>query len=325
MQAAYFGMRIHEVPARGRYFEEASSVGFRSGVVYGTKTLWAGARLVLHRARSASLPASSSRVRAGRWEVDAGRHRRARGPRPRAGSTPPGNGTWPPTRCAEHYLPQRAHRRRRLRGRAQLPGSRAPRDGRDRPGRGCARWSGPRDPWSRTCAACPFPAARFDGAIAVHSIEHVPDPERALAEMAPRAEARWRSGARDAEPADLRPARRDHRPLPLRRVRPRASWPRCAAASSSRCRWPASSGRRATGSSCAAEHAKLDALLGRDPLRMRRLIPRRARQRLYDWRLSRERAEPDPGASAITVADFTLETAELDRSLDIVAVCRPER
>ena len=27
MQAAHFGMRIHEVPARGRYFEEASSVG----------------------------------------------------------------------------------------------------------------------------------------------------------------------------------------------------------------------------------------------------------------------------------------------------------
>ena len=73
------------------------------------------------------------------------------------------------------------------------------------------------------------------------------------------------------------------------------------------------------------EHAKLDALLGMDPLRVRRLIPRRARQRLYDWRLSRERAEPDPGASAITVADFTLETAELDRSLDVVAVCRPAR
>ena len=27
MQAAHFGMRIEEVPARGRYFEEASSVG----------------------------------------------------------------------------------------------------------------------------------------------------------------------------------------------------------------------------------------------------------------------------------------------------------
>ena len=31
MQAAHFGMRIEEVPARGRYFEEASSVGLRSG------------------------------------------------------------------------------------------------------------------------------------------------------------------------------------------------------------------------------------------------------------------------------------------------------
>jgi glycosyltransferase involved in cell wall biosynthesis len=51
MQASHFGMRIEEVPARGRYFEEASSVGLRSGVVYGVKSLWAGVRLSLHRAR----------------------------------------------------------------------------------------------------------------------------------------------------------------------------------------------------------------------------------------------------------------------------------
>jgi glycosyltransferase involved in cell wall biosynthesis len=51
MQAAYFGMRIEEVPARGRYFEDASSVGLRSGIVYGLKTLLAGVRLVLHRRR----------------------------------------------------------------------------------------------------------------------------------------------------------------------------------------------------------------------------------------------------------------------------------
>ena len=49
MQAAHFGMRIKEVPASGRYFEEASSVGLRSGIVYGLKTLSAGLRLVLHR------------------------------------------------------------------------------------------------------------------------------------------------------------------------------------------------------------------------------------------------------------------------------------
>lgn len=48
-QASHFGLRIEEVPARGRYFGEASPVGFRSGAVYGLKTLWAGTRLMLHR------------------------------------------------------------------------------------------------------------------------------------------------------------------------------------------------------------------------------------------------------------------------------------
>jgi glycosyltransferase involved in cell wall biosynthesis len=51
MQAVAFGMRIEEVPARGRYFDDASSVSFAAGFVYGIKTLWAGARLLLHRAK----------------------------------------------------------------------------------------------------------------------------------------------------------------------------------------------------------------------------------------------------------------------------------
>jgi glycosyltransferase involved in cell wall biosynthesis len=50
MEAAAFGMRIVEVPAKGRYVEDASSVGLRAGTVYGLKTLWAGVRLLLHRA-----------------------------------------------------------------------------------------------------------------------------------------------------------------------------------------------------------------------------------------------------------------------------------
>ena len=49
MQASYFGFRIGEVPARCRYFADASSVGLRTSCIYGTKTLWAGARLMLHR------------------------------------------------------------------------------------------------------------------------------------------------------------------------------------------------------------------------------------------------------------------------------------
>ena len=49
MQAAHFQLRIVEVPASCRYFSDASSVRFRAGTVYGTKTLWTAARLVLHR------------------------------------------------------------------------------------------------------------------------------------------------------------------------------------------------------------------------------------------------------------------------------------
>jgi glycosyltransferase involved in cell wall biosynthesis len=68
MQAAHFGMRIEEVPASGRYFEEASSVGLRAGAVYGLKTLWAGVRLLLHRSRL--LP--SKKFRSPRTPVDQG-------------------------------------------------------------------------------------------------------------------------------------------------------------------------------------------------------------------------------------------------------------
>jgi hypothetical protein len=49
MQAVHFGFRIGEVPARSRYFDDASSIGFRPAAVYGLKTLWAAVRLMLHR------------------------------------------------------------------------------------------------------------------------------------------------------------------------------------------------------------------------------------------------------------------------------------
>jgi glycosyltransferase involved in cell wall biosynthesis len=51
MQASHLGFRIAEVPARSRYFEEASSVGLRASVRYGLHTLWTALRLVLHRSR----------------------------------------------------------------------------------------------------------------------------------------------------------------------------------------------------------------------------------------------------------------------------------
>ena len=49
MQAAHFGFRIAEVPARSYYFDDASSIKLKPAAIYGLKTLWAGLRLVLHR------------------------------------------------------------------------------------------------------------------------------------------------------------------------------------------------------------------------------------------------------------------------------------
>jgi SAM-dependent methyltransferase len=74
------------------------------------------------------------------------------------------------------------------------------------------------------------------------------------------------------------------------------------------------------------ELARLDALLRRDPLRLRRLVPRRARQLLYDWMLTRSRARaPDPRAAAIVPEDFRLVREDVDAAFDLVAVCRGPR
>ncbi|MDQ2942378.1 MAG: glycosyltransferase 87 family protein [Candidatus Dormibacteraeota bacterium] len=50
IQAAAFGFKIGEVPAIGKYHEDASSVSFTTSTVYGLKTLAALARYVSHRA-----------------------------------------------------------------------------------------------------------------------------------------------------------------------------------------------------------------------------------------------------------------------------------
>jgi glycosyltransferase involved in cell wall biosynthesis len=49
-QAAQFELPIVEVPARCRYFNDASSVGFRAASIYGAKTLWTAVRFLSHRA-----------------------------------------------------------------------------------------------------------------------------------------------------------------------------------------------------------------------------------------------------------------------------------
>jgi glycosyltransferase involved in cell wall biosynthesis len=49
MQAAHFGFRLAEVPARSRYFDDASSITVGPATVYGLKTLYTAGRLMMHR------------------------------------------------------------------------------------------------------------------------------------------------------------------------------------------------------------------------------------------------------------------------------------
>src|SRR4051812_10214955 len=167
----------------------------------------------------------------------------------------------------------------------------------------------------------PFSDGEFDGVIAVHSIEHVPDPERALAEAA--RIMRPQGAAVFVTPNRLTFARPDEiidpyhyfefDPDQLRTL----CEPHFAAVE---LRGIFGSPRYAE--LVAEQLVRLDVLLRRDPLRLRRLLPRRLRQRLYDRRLANERAGPDERAAAITVEDFELGEQGLERALDLVAVCR---
>lgn len=167
----------------------------------------------------------------------------------------------------------------------------------------------------------PFADAEFDGAIAVHSIEHVPDPDRAVAEIV----RVLKPGATAVlvTPNRLAFARPDEIIDPYHYVE---YDPTQLASLSSRffasVEMAGIFGSDRYRAIVAREHAKLAKLLRRDPLRLRRLLPRTARQWLYDWRLSRERSDIDPEAAEIAADDFTLRDRGLEGALDLVAVCR---
>jgi len=48
-QAIFAGFKIAEIPVPTRYFEEASSVNFRTSVIYGLETLWVVVKYLLNR------------------------------------------------------------------------------------------------------------------------------------------------------------------------------------------------------------------------------------------------------------------------------------
>lgn len=167
----------------------------------------------------------------------------------------------------------------------------------------------------------PFATGSFDGAIAVHSIEHVPDPELALAEIS--RVLRPGAAAVLVTPNRLTFARADEIIDPYHYVEyDRAELAALCQRFFKSVELAGLMGSERYRALVTREHAKLDRLLRLDPLRLRRLVPRPARQALYDRRLSRERSGADPDAAAITREDFTLAKQGLDAALDLVAVCR---
>ena len=170
----------------------------------------------------------------------------------------------------------------------------------------------------------PFPGDEFDGALSVHSIEHVPDPERALAEIV--RVLRPEGVAVLVTPNRLTFARPDEIIDPYHYVEydPR-EFGRLTGPFFDEVEVAGIFGSEGYLEFVAREHARLDRLLRLDPLRLRRVLPRRARQRLYDWRLGRERRDDDPAAEAIGVDDFRLGHTSLESALDVVAICRRPR
>jgi SAM-dependent methyltransferase len=170
----------------------------------------------------------------------------------------------------------------------------------------------------------PFPDDDFDGVLSVQSIEHVPDPGRVLAEV--RRVLRPGGTAVLVTPNRLTFARPDEIIDPYHFVEFSPDELRQLCAGS----FETLELRGLFGSPrylelVAAERVKLDRLLHRDPFRLRRLVPRTARQWLYDRLLSRHRVDDDPAAAAIGTVDFELRGGPLDQCLDLVAICSGPR
>jgi SAM-dependent methyltransferase len=166
----------------------------------------------------------------------------------------------------------------------------------------------------------PLESGSFDSVVSIQSIEHVPDPERVLAEVARVLVGDGR--AIFVTPNRLTFGRPDEIIDPYHYVEfdPRQLRSLCARFFDS---------VEVQGLQASAryrvihddERIELARLLARDPLRLRRLVPRRLRQLLYDRRLSGDRVTPRPGALEIGQEDFWLSAAELDDAIDLFAIC----
>ena len=169
--------------------------------------------------------------------------------------------------------------------------------------------------------ALPLPSASFASVLSVQSLEHVPDPERVVSEarrvLAPGGTALF------VTPNRLTFGLPDEIVDPYHHVEFDADSLRALCLT----RFASVEVRGLFGSErylaiVERERGRLRALVRWDPLRLRRLVPRRVRQAGYDAMLRRARSSAGPDERAIDVSDFELRDAPLAESLDLVAVCR---
>jgi SAM-dependent methyltransferase len=167
----------------------------------------------------------------------------------------------------------------------------------------------------------PFAAGSFSSVVAIQSVEHVPDPDRVLAEVARVLKPGGRATL--VTPNRLTFGRPDEIIDPYHYIEYDATQLRelcCSGFFDS----VEILGLRASARYMAIyadERRELDRVLSLDPLRLRRFVPRWLRQHLYDRRLNGDRADPRPGALEIGPDDFWISSRGLEDAIDLIAVC----
>ena len=177
-----------------------------------------------------------------------------------------------------------------------------------------------------TCVAdmrsLPFRDESFASVLSVQSIEHVPDPENVLLEVKRVLEPQ--GAAIFVTPNRLTFARPDEiiDPYHYREFDPSELRSLCSNFFAD-VDVVGLFGSPAFNEFWAEQLKTLDRILALDPLKLRRMIPRRARQFLYDWQLTRQRKDNDDARYAsIGPKDFFVGPANVDRSFDLIAVCK---
>jgi SAM-dependent methyltransferase len=169
----------------------------------------------------------------------------------------------------------------------------------------------------------PFEDASFSAVLSVQAIEHVPDPDRALAEA--RRVLKPGGVAVFVTPNRLTFGPADEVIDPYHYVEFSADELRaCCESVFDRVELHGLFGSPRYLDFVAAERQSLEGVLRWDPLRIRRLAPRRLRMALYNRGLRRRRSMADPNAAAIDPTDFDTRDAPPAEALDLVAVCHTD-